>query len=899
MNIPISGDSAYFLDLYARYRRDRHSVPVDWLVHFEEMEFGSTAPSGASGAGFGESLLQGYRRFGHLEAQVNPLEVNDHREPALERLRAEADRRGGETIDIALAGTERRLPIAEAEAAVRSIYSGNASLEVEHLHGEAERTWWYEHFERSFSSEADDEMLVASLESIALADEFEAFMRVKFPTKKRFGIEGAETAIVFVRELLRTAPEMGIGEIVMGGMHRGRLATLAVALGKNTATLAAELMGRDLSEGASFTGDVPYHLGYTSESMVGDKPLRLTLLPHPSHLLVVGPVALGLARATAQCASGPGNAVLCLLLHTDAAFSGQGVAAELLQLGGLEGYTVGGAIHLVVNNQIGFTTMPAEGRSARYCTDFGKAVGAPVMHVNGDDPVAVARAARLAIEWKRAFGKDVLIDLVCYRRHGHNELDEPRFTQPEMWRLIDGRRSVREGLSASGLISDRIASRASTAAGEFRVRLQQGFEIAAEIAPNDGPVQREAWSRLDLVSESDLEGTVKTGVDLARLKEIGLAASLVPENLEIHPKVRQFYEARARSIDEGNGINFATAESLALASLMAEGSCVRLSGQDTVRGTFTQRHLMVHDVSTGRKFVPLASVALSPNALQLINSPLSEYGALGFEYGHSLHDPDHLTIWEAQFGDFINGAQVVVDQYIVSAEAKWRLKSGLVVLLPHGLEGQGPDHSSARIERLTSLCAGANIIVAQPSTPANLFHLLRRQVLAPWRKPLFVIAPKSLLRAKTAVSKLAEMGAGTSFRSVIAEVGERPDRVKRVVLCTGKIFYALDRARREAGLEEAVLPVRIEQIYPFPHAALRQALEPFAQAERVWLQEEPENQGAWRHVQAELALRGVQFSATLPVVSRPAMPVCAAGSVERHEREEREILERVLDLRAS
>jgi 2-oxoglutarate dehydrogenase E1 component len=897
MNIPIGGDSAYFLDLYARYRRDRHSVPVDWLVHFEDMEFGSTAPSGASGAGFAEALLRGYRRFGHLEARMNPLELNDHREPALESLRGEAGRRSGETIDMSLAGTGRRLPIAEAEATVRSIYSGTASLEVEHLHGEAERTWWYEHFERSFSSEADEEMLAASLESIALADEFEAFMRVKFPTKKRFGIEGAETAIVFVRELLRAAPETGIGEIVMGGMHRGRLATLAVALGKNPATLAAELMGRDLSEGATFTGDVPYHLGYTSESTVGDKRLRLTLLPHPSHLLVVAPVALGLARATSEAASGSGDAVLCLLLHTDAAFSGQGVAAELLQLGGLDGYTAGGAIHLVVNNQIGFTTMPSEGRSARYCTDFGKAVGAPIMHVNGDDPVAVTRVARLAIEWKRAFGKDVLVDLVCYRRHGHNELDEPRFTQPEMWRLIDGRRSVREDFSSAGFASDKVASQASTAAGEFRARLQQGFEIAAEIAPNDEPVQREAWSRLDTASESDLESAVQTGVDLARLKEIGLAASKVPEDLEVHPKVRQFYEARTRSIDEGKGINFATAETLALASAMAEGSRVRLAGQDTVRGTFTQRHLMVHDVSTGRKFVPLASVAPSPGAFQVVNSPLSEYGALGFEYGHSLYDPDQLTIWEAQFGDFINGAQVVVDQYIVSAEAKWRLKSGLVVMLPHGLEGQGPDHSSARIERLTSLCAGANIIIAQPSTPANLFHLLRRQVCAPWRKPLFLIAPKSLLRAKTAVSALAEMGAGTSFQSVIAEVVARPDLVRRVVLCTGKIFYAFDHARREAGLDEAVLPVRIEQIYPFPHAALRQTLEPFAEAELVWLQEEPENQGAWRHVQAELALRGVQFSAALPVVSRPAMPVCAAGSIERHEREEREILVRALDLR--
>lgn len=899
MNMPVGGDSAYFLDLYARYRRDRHSVPADWLIHFEELEFGSNAPSGAWGASFGDMLLQGYRRFGHLEAQVNPLEANDHREPALERLRAECGRHSGEVIDVTLAATARRLPTSDAEAAIRSIYTGNVSLEVEHLHDEAERTWWYEHFERSSSSSVHEEVLAASLESIALTDEFEAFMRVKFPTKKRFGIEGAETAVVFVREVLRAASQTTVQEVVMGGMHRGRLATLAVALGKSPATLAAELMGRDLSEGATYTGDVPYHLGYASQAVFGERRLRITLLPHPSHLLVVAPVTLGLARATRQSASGDDAGVLPLLLHTDAAFSGQGVAAELLQLGGLEGYSAGGAIHLVVNNQIGFTTMPSEARSARYCTDFGKTVGAPIMHVNGDDAVAVARVAGLALDWQRRFGKDVLVDLVCYRRHGHNELDEPRFTQPQMWRLIDGRRSLRAGLSDSDRIGTEIAAATEKAASQFRSRLQEGFEIAGDIAPNDAPVQREPWGGLAAVTETDLEDLVSTGVDLERLKAIGMRTSYVPEDLDIHPKVRQFYETRAAAVQEEDGINFATAEALALASLVAEGSRVRLSGQDAVRGTFTQRHLKIHDGSTGATFVPLTQAIVSPGGLELVNSPLSEYGALGFEYGHSLFDPNQLTIWEAQFGDFLNGAQVVIDQYIASAEAKWRLKSGLVILLPHGLEGQGPDHSSARIERLTSLAAGANIIIAQPSTPANLFHMLRRQIHAPWRKPLFVLAPKSLLRAKAAISSLAQMDAGTSFRSVIAEVSAKPDRVQRVVLCTGKIFYALDNARREAGLEESVLPIRVEQIYPFPHIALRNALAPFEHAGLVWLQEEPENQGAWRYVQAELALRGIKLSPSLPVVARPAMPVCAAGSIERHEREERQILARALDLKAA
>jgi 2-oxoglutarate dehydrogenase E1 component len=897
MSIPIGGDNAFFLELYSRYRKDRNSVPVDWLLHFEQLDRGGEPGPRADAPGIAEALLEGYRRHGHLEAWVDPLAASGPLNPRLERLRAAAAQFGDKQVELTVGGVARRMAVSEAETLARSIYAGSAGLEVDHLESEEQRTWWYDAFERSFSAQADDTLLFDSLESIILADEFESFMRLKFPTKKRFGIEGGETAIVFLREVLRFAPDAGVSSIVMGGMHRGRLATLAVALGKNPATLAAELMGRDLSEGASFTGDVPYHLGYTSETDIEGKPLAVTLLPHPSHLLVVAPVALGLARAAGRGPQASPDSTLCLLLHTDAAFAGQGLAAELMQLGGLEGYSAAGAIHLVVNNQIGFTTLPSEGRSARYCTDVGKMVGAPILHVNGDDPVAVARVARLAVAWRRQFGKDVLIDLVCYRRHGHNELDEPRFTQPNMWKRIDGRPTVRERFSRT-VLADRedLAERAATVAGAFRKRLQDGFEFAGDIAPNDEPVQQEAWNNLSSASEKDVLEPVITGVEVRQLREIGLAASTIPPEIDAHPKVRHFYEARAAALQSGEGINFATAEALAFASLLAEGRRLRLSGQDAVRGTFTQRHLAVHDVSSGEIYVPLVRAASANHVFEAVNSPLSEYGVLGFEYGHSLHDPGQLTMWEAQFGDFINGAQVVVDQYVVSAEAKWRLKSGLVLLLPHGLEGQGPDHSSARIERLTQLCAGGNIIVANPSTPANLFHLLRRQVHAPWRKPLFLIAPKSLLRAKAAVSALADMGEGTMFKSVIAEESTDPSRVRLVVLCSGKIFYALDLQRREAGLEDTVLPIRIEQLYPFPHAALKQALAPFRHAECVWLQEEPENQGAWRHVQAELAACGIRLFDTMPVVARPSMPVCAGGSIERHEREEKEILSRVLGL---
>lgn len=900
MNIPLGGDNAFFLDLYSRYRKDRNSVPADWALHFEELQSGETGGPSAPRGVLCERLLDAYRRYGHFEAKLDPLADAGQPHPVLDRLRAGLAAADVGEVSVGFGGATRRMPLPEAEALMRSVYSQSVGLEVEHLDDENARAWWYEAFERSFLSRPAEEARFQALESIILADEFESFMRVKFPTKKRFGIEGAESAIVFLREILDAAPERGVEEIVCGGMHRGRLAMLAVAFGKSPATLAAELMGRDLSEGAIFTGDVPYHLGYTSAVQINaQRRLKLTLLPHPSHLLVVAPVALGLARATARRPGHAPETTLCLLLHTDAAFSGQGLACEILQLGGIEGYSVCGAIHLVVNNQIGFTTLPSEGRSSRYCTDLGKAVGAPVLHVNADDPVAVARVAQLALAWREAFRRDILVDLVCYRRNGHNELDEPRFTQPGMWSSIDSHPTVREQFSACVLAEHpRLAARAAQVAGDFRARLQSGFEVAAAVMPNDEPVQAEPWAAVSPAAEADLLEAVSTGIDIGRLRAIGLAASEIPPEVSAHPKVRQFYEARAASIRNGAGINFATAEALAFAALLAEGTRVRLSGQDSVRGTFTQRHLVVHDVVTGEACLPLAQVASGDGALEVLNSPLSEYGVLGFEYGHSLFDPEQLTLWEAQFGDFMNGAQVVVDQYIVAAEAKWKLRSGLVVMLPHGLEGQGPDHSSARIERLSQLCAGANMILAQPTTPANLFHLLRRQIAAPWRKPLFLIAPKSMLRAKAAVSTLAEMGAGAAFRPVIAEHAKTPERVRRLVLCSGKVFYALDQMRREHGLAESIVPIRVEQIYPFPAAALRAAIAPFPAADIVWLQEEPANQGPWPYVSQRLSEGGIRLSAQFPLLARPAMSVTAGGSVERHDREQKEILERVLQLDA-
>ncbi|CAM5762073.1 2-oxoglutarate dehydrogenase E1 component [Bosea minatitlanensis] len=896
MTLPVATESAYLLDIYARYRRDPLSVPADWRVHFEETEPGRPAAP-ADGDQLALRLIEGYRRFGHLEAALDPLGLAARPAvAALGRLRAEAAGRPDLPVRAVLAGAEQETTAAALAAELQRLYAGTVGLEAQQVEDDEARDWLHAAFEALFAAETPVDLANRALDAIVLADTFETFIKVKFPSKKRFGVEGAEGLIVFLRELLREACLAGFGETVIGGMHRGRLATLATVLGKPVGVLLAEIKGRDLTDGGpDFTGDVPYHLGYAGEVGHDGRRMRLSIAPHPSHLMTVAPVVTGLARGKRRRG---GDDVLCLLLHTDAAFSGQGLVSEVLQLGGLAGYEVGGTIHLVVNNQIGFTTNAGEGRSARYCTDIGKMVGAPVLHVNGDDPVAVARAAALALAWRRRYRRDLLIDLVCYRRNGHNELDEPRFTQPQLWAAIDGRPTLRESFTAAIAALDATApERAAALAEAFKAEMQDGYAAIESLRPNAGPAGEEAWAGIARAGQPALLLPVETGVPVERLREIGRAASRIPAEARPHPKVAQFYKARLEAIESGTDINFATAEALAFASLLAEGVPVRLSGQDCVRGTFTQRHLAVHDVETGERTLPVAAVATGDAWLEAVNSPLSEYGVLGFEYGHSLADPHRLTLWEAQFGDFLNGAQIMVDQFIVSAEAKWELRSGLVVMLPHGLEGQGPDHSSARIERLLQLCAGGNIIVANPSTPANLFHLLRRQVKAPWRKPLFVIAPKALLRQKACISTLEAMAAGTAFRPVVDEASARPAR--RVVLCSGKIGYELAAGRASRGLEQEVALLRLDQLYPFPADELAGALSRHGDAQWLWCQEEPANQGALAFVQQQLRSDARFAGRELAAVSRPALPVAAGGSIERHEIEQAALIARALDLTAA
>lgn len=892
--LPLVGDNSYYLELYSRYRRDRNSVPADWCVYFETLD-GGEAPSGRPDALAG-MLVDAFRRSGHLEADLDPLGFFPRRRLAsLARLRESAREQGAADARYDYAGQRLTGGLDALLQALEAAYTGPCTLQAAHIDDEDARDWLFAEYERTMAAPLDAAALERACEAVALVDEFEKFVMTKHPTKKRFGAEGSEGSVVLLRELLRHAAGAGCAEAVMGGMHRGRLATLATVLGKPPATLLAEIAGHDLTDGGpDYTGDVPYHLGHAAELSFDGAVLKVALAPHPSHLGVVAPVAAGLTRARRRDKAAAD--AVCILLHTDAAFSGQGLIAELMQLSGLDGYGVGGSIHIVVNNQIGFTTMPSEGRTATYCTDIGKMVGAPVLHVNGDDPAALVRAAAVAFAWRQAFGRDVIVDLVCYRRNGHNELDEPRFTQPAMWQRIDIHRPLGAALAESLAAQDEAAARrVGETAASFRHALADAFAGIGNARPNMVNRFQQGWEERVCTGEAGLLAPVRTGVPADRLRALARATTALPADIAPHPKVRQFYEARAEAIDKGEAINFATAEALAFATLLAEGRSVRLSGQDCVRGTFTQRHLRVHDLASERSAMPLAEAASAGARIEAINSPLSEYGVLAFEYGHSLDNPDDLVVWEAQFGDFLNGAQIAVDQFIVSAEAKWQIMSGLVALLPHGLEGQGPDHSSARIERLLQLCANGNIVVANPSTPANYFHLLRRQLHAPWRKPLFVIAPKSLLRARAGVSALADFAGDTHFLPFIADPAAGSGKSRGVILCSGKIYYDLVQARNEEGLAEDVAIHRVEQLYPLDIAAISREISTLqGNGPVVWCQEEPLNQGAWAFVRDALGAAGVP--ARIGAVGRPATPVPAGGSIDRHTVEQNELVRRALAL---
>jgi multifunctional 2-oxoglutarate metabolism enzyme len=749
-----------------------------------------------------------------------------------------------------------------------------------------EKQWIQEHVEGVPQELPKDDQLQI-LHKLNEAEAFERFLHNKYTGHKRFSLEGGESLIPMLDAVLDEAADAGMEGTVIGMSHRGRLNVLANTVGKSYGEIFGEFEGNldpTLTQGS---GDVKYHLGAVGKHVArSGKEVRVEVASNPSHLEAVNPVVEGIARARQDLLDrGEEAPVLPILIHGDAAFAGQGVVAETLNLSQLRGYRTGGTVHIVVNNQVGFTTSPDYGRSSTYATDVAKMIQAPIFHVNGDDPEACVRVARLAFEFRQAFKKDVVIDMWCYRRYGHNEADEPSFTQPLMYERIKQRRPVRklytEALVNRGDITIEDAERSLEA---FRKRLQQAFDDTHD-EEDDGQV---AKVELERPAPMAADPAVDTAVDRTTLDQLLVKLTTVPEGFNVHPKLTRWLEQRAGAL-ERNAVDWALGETLAFGSLLQEGRTIRLSGQDTRRGTFSQRHSVLVDQQTGAQYSPLANLGEGQGKFFVYDSLLSEFAAMGFEYGYSVANPEALVLWEAQFGDFVNGAQIIVDQFIAAAEDKWGQRSSLVLLLPHGFEGQGPEHSSARLERFLDLAAEDNMQVAYPSSPAQYFHLLRRQALRANRKPLVVMTPKSLLRLPAARSTAEQLTAG-QFSEVLPDpAGPSPDKVRRLLLCAGKVFYELARRRNDGELDQVAI-VRVEQLYPFPAKALRAQLDAYPGAEQtVWVQEEPENMGAWRYVRLKAEQ---ELGVRLEPVSRDEGAAPAAGSPTLHQQEQQELLDR-------
>jgi 2-oxoglutarate dehydrogenase E1 component len=932
----LTGANAGFIaELYARFLKNPDSVDESWRRFFSEMDddlssmraevygpsWGKPAPpiigNGAATAveidvevlrrATADSiralnLIRAYRVRGHLEAELDPLGL-EKRDPYPELdyhsygfIEADLDR---EIFINNLLGRERAR-LREIIAILRETYCGHIGVEYMHIQVPTERAWIQEKFEKRQSRPTYSAAVKKQiLQTLTIAETFERFLDRRYTGTKRFGIEGAEALMPALEAILHRGSELGVREFVIGMPHRGRLNVLANFVGKPLAAIFSEFQGNSTNpEHVHGSGDVKYHLGTSGDREVGGKTVHLSLAANPSHLEAVDPVVLGKVRAKQlQRGDSDRSRVASILMHGDAAFAGQGLVAESLELSELDGFCTGGTIHIIVNNQIGFTTAPSAARSSPYPSDVAKAVQAPIFHVNGDDPEAVVEIARAATEFRQQFKKDVVIDLFCYRRHGHNETDEPAFTQPLMYRTIARHPTTRQiyakRLTEAGVLRE---GEADTMATRFVGELETQFEAAKSYRPNKADWLEGVWAGLEEAPDDDRRGD--TGVSAEVLREIGRALTTVPEGFRLNPKIARQLEAKRAAIESGEGIDWATAEAMGIGSLCAEGTHVRMSGQDSGRGTFSQRHAVLVDQETEECYVPIDHVSPRQARFEIIDSPLSEAAPVGFEYGYSLADPSTLVLWEAQFGDFANGAQVIIDQFLSSGEAKWLRMSGLVLLLPHGYEGQGPEHSSARIERYLQLCAEDNIQVCNLTSAANYFHALRRQIRRNFRKPLVIFTPKSMLRAKEITSRLDELEPGTSFHRVIGETGPiaSDDAVRRVVLCSGKVYFDLVKTRATKG-DDRVALVRIEQLYPFPFNTLAKVLQRYRNAEIVWCQEEPQNMGAWNFVdrRIEQVLAELDSTAKRPrFVGRAEAASPATGLFRRHVEEQADLVAEVL-----
>ena len=837
-----------------------------------------------------QEYINAFRVRGHLIADIDPLEYQQRWHPDLD-IRSyglslwDLDRNfktGG-------FGGRTKAKFRNMLGILRDSYCRTVGVEYMQIQNPAERTWFQEKLERPYVKPSKEEQF-RILNKLNEAEAFETFLQTKFVGQKRFSLEGGESLIPSLDQILQDAAEQGLNEVAIGMAHRGRLNVLTNIAGKTYGQVFKEFEGSMDTKGVQGSGDVKYHLGtegvFTNAS---GKKVKVSLAANPSHLEAVNPVLEGIVRAKQDKLGNPENyPIVPVLIHGDAAFAGQGVVPETMQMSQLDGYRVGGTIHIVVNNQVGFTTMPKDSRSTTYATDIAKAIQAPIFHVNGDDPEAVVRVSRLAFEYRQEFKKDVVIDIVCYRRRGHNEGDDPSMTQPLIYNLIEQKRSVRtlymENLIGRGDITQEEFDAANAA---FQASLEQAFVEVHEAQTQDAVPQRPVGIGTTASEKQQL--TRPTAISQEVVEAIGNAHANQPEGFTVHPKLAQLLEKRYEMSRNG-GIDWGFGELIAFGSLLIEGVNVRLAGQDARRGTFVQRHATFHDRNTGQEWAPLQFVSEVQGKFHVVNSLLSEYAALGFEYGYSVEDPKSLILWEAQFGDFVNGAQTVLDEFVSSAEQKWGQFSSLVMLLPHGYEGQGPDHSSARIERFLQLCAENNMTVAQPSTPASHFHLLRRQAFTEPKRPLVVFAPKSMLRLKAAGSAVSDFTEG-SFRPLINdEQGLDPAKVTRVLFCSGKVYWDLLAEAQKRGTGDTAI-VRIEQLYPTPVEEMKQAIAQFPGAKLIWVQDEPKNQGPWTYMGLFMPQYGIDFS----LVSRPASASPATGSAKRHAKEQADLVTRAFE----
>lgn len=903
----------YLEGLYQAYKENPESVDITWQKFFEGFEFYQTysngngkattlsAPvenkGGVSASVYKEiqvrNLIMAYRNRGHLKSKTNPVRERKDRKPLLDLKDFALQESDLDTVFEV--GSEIGIgpsPLRKILERLKQIYEGPIGFEYMYIREPEVLEWFkkkceHEYVTNNFSADEKKRILSKLNEAVV----FENFLHTKYIGQKRFSLEGGETTIPALDTIINKSAEMGVSEVIIGMAHRGRLNILANIMGKTYENIFNEFEGTAVPDLTFGDGDVKYHMGYASQIVTpSGKGIDLKLAPNPSHLEAVNPVVEGYARAKADVLyKSDYDRVLPILIHGDAAVAGQGIVYEVTQMSKLQGYYTGGTIHFVINNQVGFTTDFEDARSSIYCTDVAKIVDAPVLHVNGDDPEAVVFCAKLAVEFRQDFNRDIFIDMVCYRRHGHNESDEPKFTQPALYNIISKHPNPREiynkKLITRGDVDAELAEKMDA---EFRNMLQDRLNLVKQHPlPYAYQKNEEDWKALRRSTPEDFDKSPETGITPASLEKVANALTKVPDNFKPLKQIEKLLKERRQMFFETRQINWATAELMAYGSILLENKVVRLSGQDVQRGTFSHRHAVLRDADTNEAYDSLDYIDENQMDFKIYNSLLSEYAVLGFEFGYAMANPHALVVWEAQFGDFANGAQVMIDQFITPSESKWQRMTGLVMLLPHGYEGQGPEHSNARPERFLQLSAEYNMIVANVTTPANFFHLLRRQLAWPFRKPCVVMSPKSMLRHPLCVSSLDEF-TSSSFQEVIGDSSVKAKSVRKVLLCSGKLYYDLLEERQNAKIEDVAI-IRIEQLHPFPAKQLYSLLGAYSKNVKIcWVQEEPENMGAWNYL-----LRVYQYN-PMELISRKASASPATGYAKVHAKEQAEIIKKAL-----